>query len=76
MNSSSITAEKAVKGEIVVVLEPPQEKEIAAPEELLLELLKTMSVGDAASEAAGLTGRSKRDLYQIALDLKKNSKPV
>ncbi|MEM8649829.1 MAG: 16S rRNA (cytidine(1402)-2'-O)-methyltransferase [Pseudomonadota bacterium] len=65
---------KTLKGEIVVVLEPPVEQEVADPEMLIQELLKTMSVGDAASEAASLTGRSKRDLYQIALELKKNNK--
>ncbi len=69
-------SERTVKGEIVVVLEPPHEQEVAEPEELLRDLLKTMSVGDAATEAAGLTGRSKRDLYQIALELKKNDKPA
>jgi hypothetical protein len=37
------------------------------PDALLHELLETMSVSKAASEASILTGQSKRDLYQRAL---------
>lgn len=58
------------KGEIVILIAPPAQNEIEDTEELLLELMQTMSVSKAASEAAILTGNSKRDLYQQALMLK------
>jgi 16S rRNA C1402 (ribose-2'-O) methylase RsmI len=38
--------------------------------ELLEELVKTMSTGKAASEAAQLTGRSRKEIYQLILDMK------
>lgn len=58
------------RGEIVIVLAPDtQEKEIDV-DALIKELLETMSVSRAASEAAKLSGRPKRDLYQKALLLK------
>lgn len=59
-----------VKGEIVIVIAPPQAQEIQDTESLLLELMQSMSVSKAAAEAAVLTGGSKRDLYQQALTLK------
>lgn len=59
-----------VKGEIVIVIAPPQAQEIQDTESLLIELMQSMSVSKAAAEAAVLTGGSKRDLYQQALTLK------
>ncbi len=61
---------KSVKGEIVIVVAPPAEQQIQDTETLLLELMQNMSVSRAATEAAVLTGNSKRDLYQQALALK------
>lgn len=61
------------RGEIVIVLAPDDaEKEIDI-DALIAELLETMSVSRAASEAAKLSGRPKRDLYQRALTLKENN---
>ncbi|WLR92770.1 16S rRNA (cytidine(1402)-2'-O)-methyltransferase [Shinella zoogloeoides] len=62
-----------VKGEIVFVIGPPGEA--AAPEaedvdRLLAALVKDMSAGKAATEAARQTGLPRRDLYQRLIDLK------
>lgn len=60
------------KGEIVIVLAPTEiAKDAVKIDDLLTELLETMSVSRAASEAAKLTDRPKRDLYQRALTLSK-----
>lgn len=61
------------KGEIVIVIGP----EIADSGEvdvdiLLLELLETMPVSQAAAEAAELSGLQKRELYKRALALKED----
>jgi 16S rRNA (cytidine1402-2'-O)-methyltransferase len=64
--------EPTPKGEIVVVVAPPQEK-IATAEDadrVLGTLLAEMSVSDAAAEAATVTGLPKRELYRRALALK------
>lgn len=58
------------KGEIVILVAPPAQKEVEDTETLLVELMENMSVSKAAAEAANLTGKSKRDLYQQALTLK------
>lgn len=63
-------SERNTKGEIVIIIAPPEIKEIQDTETLLLELMQNMSVSKAAAEAAVLTGNSKRDLYQQALNLK------
>ena len=62
-----------VKGEIVFVIGPPGEA--AAPEaeevdRLLSALVKDMSAGKAATQAARQTGLPRRDLYQRLIDLK------
>lgn len=62
-----------VKGEIVFVIGPPGEA--AAPDaadvdRLLAMLVKDMSAGKAATEAARQTGLPRRDLYQRLIDLK------
>lgn len=62
-----------MKGEIVFVIGPPGEA--AAPEaedvdRLLTALVKDMSAGKAATEAARQTGLPRRDLYQRLIDLK------
>jgi len=62
--------DKTVKGEIVILIAQAQKSEIPDTEILLKELLEKMSVSKAASEAAQLTGLSKRDLYQQALTIK------
>jgi len=63
----------APKGEIVVVVGPPGEKEKPSEEDadgLLREALTRLSVGKAASEVAKATGLDRRSLYTRALDLK------
>jgi len=66
-------ADHDVKGEIVLVVAPPDER--AAPDEAdvdaaLREALATMSVKEAAQAVAAATGLSRRELYQRALALK------
>jgi len=61
--------ERRVRGEIVIVIGPPLARDIVDIDGLLSELLETMSVSRAAAEAASLTGKAKRDLYQRALSL-------
>ncbi len=59
------------KGEIVLVVAPPDEDDDGAldTDALLTELLATTSVSRAAAEAADLTGLPRRDLYRRALEL-------
>lgn len=57
------------KGEIVIVLAPETENKKIDSDQLLRELLETMSVSRAAGEAAKLTGLAKRDLYAQALKI-------
>lgn len=67
--------EPAPKGEIVILVGPPNQHP-AAPEDidaLLIELLASHPVREAAAEAAAKTGLGRRDLYQRALALKKDA---
>lgn len=66
-------SENPPRGEIVIVLAPNNTSAEIDLDALIAELLETMSVSRAAGEAAKLTGRSKRDLYQRALALKEKS---
>ncbi|WP_217181813.1 16S rRNA (cytidine(1402)-2'-O)-methyltransferase [Streptomyces sp. AC495_CC817] len=63
-------AAEGVKGEIVVVIEGAPRRE-ASPEDALAQVQELVASGvrlkEAASEVAGLTGLSSRDLYQAAL---------
>jgi 16S rRNA (cytidine1402-2'-O)-methyltransferase len=70
--AAQFAGEPVPKGEIVVVVGPPLEKALAPDDvdALLASLLETKSVRESADEAAGLTGLSRRDLYQRALALK------
>lgn len=70
--AAELAAEADPKGEIVLLVGPPIS---AAPkneevEEKLAELLKSMSVGAAASELAVSTGLPRRELYRRALELR------
>lgn len=60
------------KGEIVIVVAPPleQKAEAADIDDMLKKALGTMRVKDAAAFVAELTGVSKKELYQRALNLK------
>ncbi|MEP6785378.1 MAG: 16S rRNA (cytidine(1402)-2'-O)-methyltransferase [Sphingomonadales bacterium] len=59
------------KGEIVVVVAAPGEAVFAIDSDAaLIDALKHLSVGQAASEVAKLTGIDRRTLYSRALELK------
>ena len=61
------------KGEIVLVISPPAQKEFSDAEvaALLKDALKTMRTKEAAAHVAEQTGRSKAVLYDLALELSK-----
>ncbi|MEM7464865.1 MAG: 16S rRNA (cytidine(1402)-2'-O)-methyltransferase, partial [Pseudomonadota bacterium] len=61
--------DEKVKGEIVLLVEPPTDRNEIDTSTLLADLLGEMSVSRAASEAAAITGLPKRELYQLALEL-------
>nr|CAD6616579.1 16S rRNA (cytidine(1402)-2'-O)-methyltransferase [Rhizobium sp. Khangiran2] len=66
-------AERPVKGEIVLLIAPPEIDDVPGAMEvdvLLKELAATMPTSKAAAEGARLTGLSKKDLYQRLLALK------
>lgn len=57
------------KGEVTLVIGPPKPVELdeTALDDLLADLLKTLSVKDAATQAAERTGASRKQAYQRAL---------
>lgn len=61
------------KGEAVVVVGPPDKSAAAisaeALDNLLIQALKTMSVRDAASTVAVVSGRTRREIYARALEI-------
>jgi 16S rRNA (cytidine1402-2'-O)-methyltransferase len=61
----------APKGEIVIVIGPPEEEAASAEDvdTLLRRALETMSVKDAAATVAAATGTAKRAVYARALEL-------
>ncbi len=66
-----------LRGEIVVVIAPPQAPmpmAAADSENLLRDALARLSLKDAVAEVAQLTGRRRRDVYQNALALQKSAK--
>ena len=65
--------DRAVKGEIVLLIAPPECEDVpdaADIDALLRELSQSMPTSKAAAEAARLTGLSKKDLYTRLLALK------
>lgn len=62
-------SDRTVKGEVVVLV-APREEDAQDPDDLLRELLQSMPLSQAATQAASLTGLSKRDLYQRALAIR------
>jgi 16S rRNA (cytidine1402-2'-O)-methyltransferase len=68
-------ADKEPRGEIVLVIAPPQEAQPVSAAEadiLLREALARVSVKDAVGEVADATGLPRREVYQRALALAKN----
>ena len=67
--------ERPPKGEVVILVGPPEETmpDAADVDALLLELLAKSPVSAAAAEAASRTGIPRRDLYRRALALRKDS---
>ncbi len=66
-------ADRPVKGEVVLVIAPPEIDDVPGAMEvdvLLKELAASMPTSKAAAEGARLTGLSKKDLYQRLLALK------
>ena len=61
----------APKGEIVLVVGPPEEEEVAGEDvdTLLRRALESMSVKDAAATVAAATGTPKRRVYARALEI-------
>lgn len=72
--SARYPQEANVKGEIVIVIEPPQVSAMDAgdTEGLLKSLSREMSASQAAAEASRLTGLSKAELYQRLLEMKRD----
>jgi 16S rRNA (cytidine1402-2'-O)-methyltransferase len=70
--AATLAEESPPKGEIVVLVAPPEETETSAEDadRILIALMAEKSVSEAAAEAAAVTGLSRRDLYQRALALK------
>ncbi len=60
-----------VKGEIVVIIEPPGEKAFTADEidSLILQHLNSTSLKEAVAQVAALTGIARRKIYTRALSL-------
>ena len=63
------------RGEIVIVIAPPTEDEAQADDvdDMLRRALTRVSVKDAVGEVALATGRSRREVYQRALELAKDN---
>jgi 16S rRNA (cytidine1402-2'-O)-methyltransferase len=72
--SARYPQEANVKGEIVIVIEPPQVSEMdeGDTDGLLRSLSREMSASRAAAEASRLTGLSKAELYQRLLEMKRD----
>jgi 16S rRNA (cytidine1402-2'-O)-methyltransferase len=76
-NLAEACAGNELRGEIVVVVAPPQapaEMGAVESEGLLREAMERLSLKDAVAEVAELTGRRRREIYQSALALQKAAK--
>jgi 16S rRNA (cytidine1402-2'-O)-methyltransferase len=64
---------REMRGEIVIVIAPPPEQEMADADvdHMLRQALARVSVKDAVGEVALATGRARREIYQRALDMTK-----
>ncbi|MEW5423103.1 16S rRNA (cytidine(1402)-2'-O)-methyltransferase [Amorphus sp. 3PC139-8] len=70
--SQAFPVKGAVKGEIAIVVGPPADEAASADdaEALLSAALERLPAGKAAAEVARITGRDRRELFQMALTLK------
>lgn len=64
----------APKGEIVILVGPPDAAPKVSLDEALADLMQTMSLRDAAAEAAKLTGARRKEAYARALTLSREEK--
>lgn len=67
--------DRTIKGEIVLIIGPPTQVEIMSDDEVmhwLKELSRDLPTGKAATEAAKITNRPRKELYKALLDLKNN----
>jgi 16S rRNA (cytidine1402-2'-O)-methyltransferase len=67
-------AGRETRGEIVIVVAPPAEQEVAQADldDMLRHALERVSVKDAVGEVALASGHSRREIYQRALALAKD----
>ena len=67
--SESLTLRDAIRGEIVIILSPPEKEEIAVDDidKQISELLKTNSLKDAATIISEIHGITKKQAYNLAL---------
>lgn len=70
--ATKYAAEPPAKGEIVVIVGPPEIKALTATDidAALREAMESMRVRDAAADVAALSGQPRRLLYARALELK------
>lgn len=68
--------EEGLRGEVVMLFGPPGEKAVDEAElrQVIGDLLGTMSVKDAASEAAHRFGMNRREAYALAVAIQKESR--
>jgi len=66
--------DRTIKGECVVLIGrgAAQTTDITDVKAALTRAMQTMRIKDAATAVAGATGLPRRDVYQMALDLKDN----
>jgi 16S rRNA (cytidine1402-2'-O)-methyltransferase len=75
--AAAFAAEPEPKGEIVILIAPPEEAAVpseAQIDESLAAMLESMSASEAAAAVAARTGLSRQDLYKRILAVKKGGK--
>ncbi len=73
--AEEVSSRESVKGEVVIVLGPPLEKEVVQDDvdTAIKAALTRLRVKDAASEVAETFGLPRKEIYQRALELKEDS---
>ena len=76
--AESYEAAGAPKGEVVLVIGPPLEAEAGVPDAeclgLLRQALGSKSLRDATDEVVAKTGRKRREVYALAIELSKETR--